>query len=194
MNGFLSVIILAGGQSSRMGRDKALIEIDGIPLLRRVYNAAIHCSDSIYVVTSWVDRYQDLLPSTVNFIAESSPRSPIVALKEALEQISSEWVLLLACDLPKLDGLVLQGWTRQLERVPKEVMAVLPKHPKGWEPTCGFYRSSCLPALAVYIEQGGRSFQKWLETQDVEELEVSDRQMLMNCNTPEDLSKILNSE
>lgn len=193
MNDFLSVIILAGGQSSRMGRDKALIEIEGIPLLRWVYNAAIHCSDLIYVITSWVDRYQNLLPSTVNFIAESSPRSPIVALKEALEQISSEWVLLLACDLPKLDGSVLQDWTMQLEGIPKEVMALLPKHPKGWEPTCGFYRSTCLPTLAAYIEQGERSFQKFLETQVVEELEVSDRQMLTNCNTPEDLSKIINS-
>jgi molybdopterin-guanine dinucleotide biosynthesis protein A len=193
MNDFLSVIILAGGQSSRMGRDKALIEVDGIPLLRRVYDAALHCSHSIYVITSWVDRYRELLPSTVNFIAELSPRSAIVALQEALEQISSEWVLLLACDLPKLDGSVLQQWVSQLDHVSEEAISVLPKHPKGWEPTCGFYRSSCLPALSAYIEQGGRSFQNWLETQIVEVLEVSDRQMLMNCNTPEDLSKILNS-
>jgi molybdopterin-guanine dinucleotide biosynthesis protein A len=187
----LSALILAGGKSSRMGRDKALIEIDGIPLLKRVCDAARQCTNSIYVMTSWVDRYQALLPS-VNFIVEESPRSPIVAFAEALDHIPTEWVLLLACDLPRINGNVLQQWSTQLDQIPETVMALLPKHPKGWEPLCGFYRKTCLPGLQRHLEQGERSFQGWLEMELVQELRVSDRQILTNCNTPEDLSYILN--
>ncbi len=47
----LSAIVLAGGQSSRMGHDKALIEISGVPLLRRVCEAALQCTNQVYVVT-----------------------------------------------------------------------------------------------------------------------------------------------
>lgn len=186
----LSAIILAGGKSSRMGCDKALIEIEGEPLLKRVCEAAKHCTDSVYVITSWVDRYQFLSP-WVQCIAEESPRSPLVAFAAALPQMQTDWVLLLACDLPRINGEALQQWTTQLEQVSEPAIALVPKSPKGWEPLCGFYRSSCLPSLENYLEQGQRSFQGWLDREVVEELRISDRQLLTNCNTPEDLAQIL---
>ncbi|MBD0362845.1 MAG: NTP transferase domain-containing protein, partial [Coleofasciculus sp. C3-bin4] len=49
----LSAIVLAGGQSSRMGRDKALITLQGVPLLRQVCEVALNCASPVYVVTSW---------------------------------------------------------------------------------------------------------------------------------------------
>ena len=190
MTDSLSAIILAGGRSSRMGRDKALIEIDGTPLLQRVCEAAIACTDSIYVVTSWCDRYS-FLPASVQFIKEESPRSPIVAFAEALPQISTEWVLLLACDLPRLKGEVLQQSTARLEQVSETAIALVPKSQKGWEPLCGFYRRTCLTSLENYLGQGKRSFQGWLDAENVEELQISDRNVLTNCNTPEELSQLL---
>ncbi|BAU14068.1 molybdopterin-guanine dinucleotide biosynthesis protein A [Leptolyngbya sp. NIES-3755] len=181
----LSAIILAGGKSSRMGQDKALIEIDGVPLLKRTYHAAKQCTDSIYVVTSWRDRYQSIL-SDVQWIEESSPRSPIVAFSEAFEQITTDWVLLLACDLPRLNGETLQELIAQLG----EVSIVVARSEEGWEPLCGFYRRDCLPSLQNYLAQGKRSFQDWLDSETVQELQISDRQILFNCNTPDDLRAI----
>ncbi|GAP95008.1 molybdenum cofactor guanylyltransferase [Leptolyngbya sp. NIES-2104] len=181
----LSAIILAGGKSSRMGQDKALIEIDGVPLLKRTYDAAKHCTDSIYVVTSWRDRYESIL-SDVNWIDESAPRSPIIAFTEAFQQVSTEWVLLLACDMPRLNGETLQELTAQLG----ESSIVVARSEEGWEPLCGFYRRDCLPSLQNYLASGKRSFQDWLNSENVQELELSDRQILFNCNTPTDLEQV----
>jgi molybdopterin-guanine dinucleotide biosynthesis protein A len=185
-----STIILAGGHSSRMGRDKALIEIQGVPMVRRVYDAARTVSDVVYVVTPRVEQYRSLLPSDTKFIAEVEPQGPTIAFSQALIHVSTEWVLLLACDLPQLEGTMLSEWATMLDQVALEAVALLPKHEKGWEPLCGFYRSTCLAGLQQFIEQGGRSFQAWLATQRVQELPIRDSFMLFNCNTPSDLEQV----
>jgi molybdenum cofactor guanylyltransferase len=195
----LSVTILAGGRSSRMGRDKATIEIDGIPMIRRIYDVVAGCrdrsgvmlgsSERIYVVTSWPQRYQPILPTTCGFIAERSPDcGPLVAFSQALAEITSEWVFLIACDLPNLSTPAIQSWIDALPSIPAESIAYLAKHAdRGWEPLCGFYRQNCHRDLLAYIDRGGRSFQGWLNRQVVTELVVTDPTWLFNCNTPEDL-------
>ncbi len=189
----IAALILAGGKSRRMGQDKALVEFEGVPLLQRVYNVAHQCCSQVYLIAPWIDRYRTLLPPSCHLLQETTfpeelePHGPLIGFAQGLGQIQADWLLLLACDLPQLQGEVLQGWMQRLPSLDRSVMALLPKHPKGWEPLCGFYRSQCLPALNAYIAQGGRSFQGWLSSQIVQEAPVSDPQMLLNCNTPQQL-------
>ncbi|NEQ95854.1 MAG: molybdenum cofactor guanylyltransferase [Cyanothece sp. SIO2G6] len=63
-------LILAGGRSSRMGQDKALIPVHGIPMIRRVYDVAVQCSPPVYVISPWGDRYRPVLPDACRFIPE----------------------------------------------------------------------------------------------------------------------------
>ncbi len=196
----LSAIVLAGGQSSRMGRDKALITLQGVPLLRQVCEVALNCASPVYVVTSWPERYQDILPDACRVIqevplpGETEPQGPLVAFAQGLAHVETDWVLLLACDLPQLQVKVLQGWARGLEKTVEEAIALLPRQAKGWEPLCGFYRRQCLPMLTKYINEGGRSFQGWLAQHPVQELPVSNTQVLFNCNTPADLELVTDSD
>jgi molybdenum cofactor guanylyltransferase len=185
----LAAIILAGGKSSRMGEDKASIPIQGVPMLQRVYQAAASVVDKVYVVTSKHQHYQHLLPNSCHFIQEMplSQEGPLVGFAQALMEVQTDWVLLLACDLPWLRVEVLQEWVAGLDRVDDEAIAYLAQHSKGWEPLCGFYRRRCLPELMEYVNQGGRSFQSWLKQQRVEVLALSEPEMLFNCNTKEDL-------
>ncbi len=193
----LSAIVLAGGLSSRMGQDKALIEIDQVPLLDKICQIALQCADSVYVITPWVERYRAVVDRQVQFIREvplsnqpNEPNGSLVGFVQGLANVQTDWVLLLACDLPGLREEVLQDWAAKLSNV-EGAIAFLPKNPEGyWEPLCGFYRQDCLPSLEVYVANGGRSFQGWIAQQSVQavqELAISDRQMLLNCNTPEDL-------
>jgi molybdenum cofactor guanylyltransferase len=203
----VAAMILAGGKSSRMGRDKATIEIDGTPLLRRIYNVVASCHsggirsiDRIHVVTPWVERYRSLLPNGLpsapaidcNFIVEQDPhRGPLVGFAQGLSQIEADWVLLLACDLPNLSTSFIQNYLDRLSDISMQSIAYLPKSDRGWEPLCGFYRGNCLESLREYINGGGQSFQGWLKGKMVTELTIDDPRILVNCNTPADLAKII---
>jgi molybdenum cofactor guanylyltransferase len=185
-----------------MGMDKATISIEGVPLIRRIYNVVAACTDNnsitlehrIYVVTPWTERYQTILPVDCLFLTEQQPhQGPLIGFAASLAEITSAWVLLLACDLPNLSTPAIQSWIDELADVPSQSMAYLPRNleGKGWEPLCGFYRRSCLASLLDYIEAGGRSFQGWLANFTVTELSIGDRQLLFNCNTPADLATVI---
>ncbi|MEP1076494.1 molybdenum cofactor guanylyltransferase [Leptolyngbya sp. PL-A3] len=205
-----AVLILAGGRSSRMGQDKAQLPVHGIPLLRRVYEVAAAVSSTVAVVTPWPKRYQPLLPKSCRFIQEplpaegDKPPGPLVGLLRGLEWLqdesseifsttgdaaSSPWILLLACDLPRLNLETLQAGTTQLTAIPPDVLAFVPQSSEGWEPLCAFYRQDCLIALTTFVQRGGRSFQGWLGEVTVQPWNLGDRQVLFNCNTVEDWQK-----
>jgi molybdenum cofactor guanylyltransferase len=190
----LAVVILAGGRSTRMGRDKAMIEIAGVPLIRRIYDVVATCVDlgQIYIVTPWPEQYRSILPTDCNFILEQQPhQGPFIAFAQALAEIKETWVLLLACDLPNLSTSIIQSWIDSLSSIDSQSIAYLPRHvSKGWEPLCGFYRQICHDSAIEYIDNGGQSFQGWLRMNVVTELVVADPRCLVNCNTPADLAAI----
>ena len=194
----IAAIVLAGGKSTRMGQDKALLIKNGCPLLTHVCTVAQAVLNDVYVITPWTTKYQNLLPVGVHLIQErvvlpnGESNCPLIGLYQALQQVQSQyqWVLLLACDLPRLNGQAIAQWCEYLTTVDQSQIALIPYSEKGYEPLCGFYRSSCLPLLQTYIEQGGKSFQKWLAQHPVQELPISDRSVLFNCNTPEDWANI----
>ncbi|MGK7941528.1 MAG: molybdenum cofactor guanylyltransferase [Crocosphaera sp.] len=196
LNRDLSAIILAGGQSTRMGEDKALLKIQGVPLLERTAIFTQAYVKETYIVTPWIDRYSGIVPPNCHLLQEKCQsgvtEGPLVGFAQGLPHVTTEWLLLLACDLPNLTNLALEECLQQLESVSEEAIACLPRHQKGWEPLCGFYRTSSLRDLESFIEGGGRAFQRWLQLHYVEELFLSDRSVLFNCNTPKDLSKISN--
>ena len=188
----LAVLILAGGASRRMGQDKALLELEGIPLLRRTWNIACTLTDAVWVATSRPEQYQVLLPSSARWIQENPPvpdtlpPGPLVAFTRALPQIEADWILLLACDLPALRPDVLQQWREMLPEVSPDAIAYLPRATQGWEPLCGFYRRTSLSSLQTHVGAGKRSFQEWLNQQTVQAIPSLPPGMLINCNTPED--------
>jgi molybdenum cofactor guanylyltransferase len=193
MGSYISALILAGGKSTRMGRDKATIAWDGVPMLCRVYDVAIACTRSVCILTPWPDRYRDMLPPNCCWLEDSQPGDgPLVALAQGCQQLDCEWIWLLGCDLPRLQADVLQRWIEQLDRLPPDILALVPRCGDRWEPLCGFYRRSIASPLNAFVSGGGRSFQKWLPQLPVEPLSLSldEVQMLHNCNRPEDISAV----
>ncbi|WP_026072823.1 molybdenum cofactor guanylyltransferase [Nodosilinea nodulosa] len=210
-----AAVILAGGRSSRMGQDKALIAVGTEPLIQRTCRVALACADPVYVVAPWPDRYRPLVPSAVHWIEErASPerpeasQGPLGALVLALGLLRDrpqcpEWVLVLACDMPNLSAAALNSWRADLATVPLPYLAYLPRRQHRWEPLCGFYRTAALEPLRQYVTaplaaskepaQGskvgprGRSLQAWLRQHPVQPMPQVEDAMLANLNTPADL-------
>jgi molybdenum cofactor guanylyltransferase len=201
----LCAIVLAGGQSSRMGQDKALMLVNGVPLLQRVCDMAVSCSDRAYIITGQAQNYQHLpISNQCQFLSEPDRQGPLMGFYFGLCQLAPQvlanrdWILLLACDLPNLQARELQRWASQLPQLSETVLAYLPKYfasdtnpsHKQWEPLCGFYRHACLTSLKQFITDGGRSFQRWLDRIEVAEIPNVQPSMLFNCNTPQDFSEL----
>jgi molybdenum cofactor guanylyltransferase len=143
----ITAIILAGGESTRMGQDKALLDLDGSTLLSHVCLVASQCTAQTYVVSPWIEKYQNFLPHDCQPVKErlvlnASSNTPLIGFAQGLELVKTEWVLLLACDLPHLSSSQVKQWLLALTTVLPTEIAFLPRSVKGWEPLCGFYRRS----------------------------------------------------
>ncbi len=191
MTATTGAVILAGGKSQRMGRDKANLVRAGETLLARTVRLA-RVIGPVAVVTPWPERYQAAVPSPCAWVRETvGGRGPLAGLRLGLAWGAAfDWVLVLACDLPYLSAAALQAWQSQVAFVPDEMAAALPRGSKGWEPLCGFYRPNRVASLQAYWLAGGRSLQGWLQQQPVAELIAGDRSVLFNCNTPADWQRV----
>lgn len=209
----LSVMVLAGGRSRRMGQDKALLPMeDDQPLLLKTVQVAQSLTSNIVIVTPWIERYQALLPESVILLKEppqpssstSKSAGPLSGFVYGWEAVPSAWCLLLACDMPYLEGLHLRRWWAWLQSElenpsasPSPMASLAPfsqavegvsrkNKRKGWEPLCGYYHRRCLPSLTQHLESGQHSFQSWLSKISVVPYYSLPEQMLFNCNTPAD--------
>ncbi|USR91000.1 molybdenum cofactor guanylyltransferase [Phormidium yuhuli AB48] len=185
----VKAVILSGGQSRRMGRDKSLVLWQGVPLLRRVYDVAAAVVGEVSIMTPWGDRYQEILPPGYHWFADEQPgEGPLVALQQVLRESNPaevDWIWLLGCDLPSLNPEILQRWLENLENSTPEDLVAVARSPQGWEPLCGFYRPQVLPQLQNFIAQGGRSFQNWLDQVPHVQIPLgkAEEEMLYNCNS-----------
>lgn len=192
------VLVLAGGHSTRMGEDKALVEVRSVPMLSRVCRVArlaLGPQTSLFIVTPWPERYIALDLHGAGFVREAQAGSgPLTGLLRGLEAISAtsreEWILVLACDLPCLQAAVLRGWVHRLAEVPETAVACLLRSntaERAWEPLCGFYRWNCRQSLGAYLQNGGRSLMGWLSGIEVAALPEGSEGTLLNCNTRADV-------
>ena len=193
-------MILAGGRSSRMGQDKALISLGGERLIQRTCGVALACAEEVYVVTPWPERYRPLVPEAVQFILEAADstdapaggRGPLLAVSYGVGALPRcpDWLLVLACDMPNLRVPVLQAWQADLAALPPNINAYLPQRQGRWEPLCGFYRAAALLTIGSGLAAGlkGPSFQRWLGQTEVASMPRVPEEMLANLNNPEDLA------
>jgi molybdopterin-guanine dinucleotide biosynthesis protein A len=184
----VSVAIQAGGQSERMGRDKALVPLAGRPLIAHVLERAAPLGDEVLVTTNSPDDYAFL---GLRLVADERPGAGALAgLQTALRAALHEVVLVLACDLPFVCVPLLE----HMLRLAPQADAVVPRWRGELEPLHAVYRRACLPAIELALAEGRRrmiSFLPGVRTTIIEEDQVAafDPQGLtfFNINTPDDL-------
>ena len=171
--------VLAGGASRRMGRDKALLQEAGLPLLERVASVVSQATGNCTVVAP-TGRYEGL---GVPVLADLWPgEGPLGGILTALESGAAEWNLIVAVDMPFLDAEFLTGL---LDEARKGGESVVPVHADGGvEPLCGVYHAGGLPRLRAFFQAGGRRVKDALHEIALRTVPAPER-ILANINTPE---------
>ena len=144
--------ILLGGDSTRMGRDKASLHWEGRPLLAHVHKIVEPLVREVLLVTrpGRVEAAQALAPAGTRVLADTATaRGPLAGIHAALRGAAHDSVLVVACDMPRINPALLEGL---LDDPQGDV--VIPRHGRHFEPLLAVYRRSCLPAIEAVLEEG----------------------------------------
>jgi molybdopterin-guanine dinucleotide biosynthesis protein A len=147
----VSAAILAGGKSSRMGSNKALLHFRGKRLITRVYEAVHPLFEDIFLVTGNPGLFDEVpCPKIPDRIPGKGPISGVDA---ALRHSRNPYVLVVGCDAPFLSTSLLE----RLAEETGEADLVIPFGPNGPEPLCAVYGKECLPLIEESLRTGNNS-------------------------------------
>ena len=189
----LSVVIQAGGKSTRMGQDKGLMPFLNTTMIQYILQQVAEMGEETIIISNNVENYKDLgYPVYPDVIPNWGA---LGGLYSALFHASYKTVLLLACDMPIIKTALLQ----HLISLSGEYDAVIPRlnSSEFAEPFRAVYKKSCLGPIMSAINAGQRrviSFFEEVDIRFVERKEVlvfdPDLVSFMNANTPKDIKTI----
>jgi molybdenum cofactor guanylyltransferase len=192
----VSGVILAGGQSRRLGRDKAVEPVGGQPLIRRVIERVSRVSSEIVVVVADQARGQGLPLAEDHRVAlDIYPgKGSLGGIFSGLSAVQEEWGLVVACDMPFLN-LELLRYMMSLRAGVAAVVPVLEGRP---EPTHALYSRACLPHIEERLKADdlkiSRFFDevrvKYVPEEDIARFDP-DYLSFFNINSQPDLDKAL---
>ena len=175
-------LVLAGGDSRRMGTDKAGLELDGSTLLERGVALLSEVVADVHVSV----RDTDALRSHYVCISDSVDiRGPAAGMLSAHRLFPDEAWLVLACDMPLVSHSIL---SRLLENRDPEAAATCWLGADGRpEPLCAVYDPATLAAFLRHINAGGNAGPRgWLIKQQARMLELPESTALSSANTPQE--------
>ncbi len=176
----LDGVILAGGQSSRLGVDKALLRLGDVPLLRIVADRLAQVCNEVVVAVDRPGRYEELGLSA-RMVADLSPgHGPLSGGQAGLQASGTKHVLVVACDLPFLNVKLL----RFMAGLPRSYEALVPWQDGRWHPLHSIYARSCQEDVDAMLAKGGGSMRDLLARLVVRRLVVRELRRL----DPEGLS------
>jgi molybdopterin-guanine dinucleotide biosynthesis protein A len=174
-----SGFVLAGGGSSRMGRDKALLPYRGTTLVQHLARAVQDAAGSVALIGE-PGRYSSL--GYPVYPDKFSGCGPLGGIYTALSVSPTDWNLIVACDMPGLSPIVLRTLLQTAEESGAScVVATGPGDEP--EPLCAVYHRCCLPAMARAIQEKRFKMKELVKELDPRTMPV-DGLALANVNTP----------
>jgi molybdopterin-guanine dinucleotide biosynthesis protein A len=184
-------VILAGGRSSRMGRDKASLIVSGVPLFEGVLTVLQRVFAEVLIAG---DR-PDLCRPQVPCLTDLYPGSALGGLYTALLAARTPFIFAAACDLPYPDPRLIRAILARREGYD----VVVPCTPRGLEPLFALYGKGCLAPMREQLEAGRLRICELFARLRVRHVEAAElppgwERALCNLNTPEDLRRLTEEE
>jgi len=175
--------VLAGGASSRMGRNKALLKSGNRTMIEIVVSAVREAAGSVTVIGP-PEIYSPLgFPVFPDLKAGAGP---LAGIETALTRTEAAWNLIVACDMPRVTPLLLRRILDAAEANPG-AGCILPESAQGCvEPLCAAYHKSMLPSISLALATGVRKVTAALPLESITYLSLTDDSAFQNINTPDD--------
>lgn len=189
----ISAVVLAGGESRRLGQDKCMLLVDGQPLLTRTLALLASLAGDLVVVSNDPHRTRDV-PFAVRLVPDRTPGvGALMGLYSGLRAARHQRAVAVACDMPFLNLPLL----RYMVDLSADYDVVLPRVGDMVEPLHAIYGKGCLGPMERQLALGRRriiSFFDDVRVRYVEEAEVDryDPRHLsfLNVNTPDDWRRV----
>ncbi|MEX0929657.1 MAG: molybdenum cofactor guanylyltransferase [Balneolales bacterium] len=181
-----TLYIPCGGRSQRMGRDKALLEFEGKPLLERQYERSKSYFNEV-VLLSGTHNYQTHLRQLPDALPDAGPLGGLLAALQEHTGVGNTYIALIPVDVPKLSNETLK-WLAYT--VPEDdTDAIVIRSGEIIQPLAGLYRSTLAGRLSNFLGRGERRVMRFLKELSHTYVEVSPGAM-ENINTPEDFKRL----
>lgn len=183
-------LVLTGGKSQRMGRDKALLEYYGQPHAQYLYNLLRDYCEQVFL-SARLQQWQGTPLADLPTLEDSLPsEGPIVGILTALRAYPQVNWLVVACDLPYLNGQTLLPLLQQYR---EDVVATCYHHPQENfpEPLCAIYTPHALSVFEAAYAAGVRCPVKVLQQSPCHCIAPRHPRATANVNTPEDYAHAL---
>ncbi|SCZ77139.1 formate dehydrogenase accessory sulfurtransferase FdhD [Acidaminobacter hydrogenoformans] len=191
MKRFGTAVLLAGGQSSRMGFDKQTLCVGDMRLTDLIFRQLTEVFEDIVVVTGRPELYAGRPVRVVSDRLYGV--GPLAGIHAGLQASESEYIYLMACDMPSFSAAFARYMMGRL----KNEKACVSRFGEWIEPFHGFYHRSLISEIEGFVESGRRNIFKFLEQFEVCYIEEattrsfsSDWSLFDNLNTPEQLERL----
>ena len=183
--------ILAGGKSSRMGKDKALLEFNGKPFIQRIAETLQKVFKNVIIISDHGEDYKFLgLPIYEDVFKNCGP---LGGIHSAFVHATTEMIFVVSCDLP----LFSEETVRCIIEMASPGAVVVSQSAEEIQPLCGLYSRQCFLLLEKHLHRGRRKVLEFLE--DVQSVIVTPKcyqgrniyRELSNINSPEDYQKLI---
>ena len=187
-----SSVILAGGASRRMGRDKSQLTLNGEKLIARAARKLSALTDDLILVTNTPEQFEGL---SVRLAGDVIPGGGALSgIHAGLTAARHEWALVVACDMPFLNLDLLRYMASLAPGAP--AAAVVPRWKGELETLHTFYSRQCLPVIEPILHRGGGRIIEFYERINVRYVEPDEITLLdpdglsfFNVNSPEDWAR-----
>jgi len=176
-------VIFAGGKSSRMGKDKALLPFGGYATLAEYqYRRLLPLFERVSLSTK-EDKFPFAAPLILDHDSEQS--SPMVALASILSALKGDTVFVLSVDMPFVDAALIEKLFAAA-RLHPDASVIVARSPEGTEPLCAIYRTTLLPRVEDLLRQGEHRMHTLIKNISSVEVLCDRETPFANLNTPED--------
>ena len=184
-------IILAGGKNTRMGTNKAFLEIDGSRLIDKAINIYREIFSEIIIVTNDPLSYIEF--TDVAIVTDIyKGKGPLGGIYTGLFYANNSYAFVAACDMPFLNEDFIIYMTKQVGKYD----IIVPELPEGFQPLYAIYSKNCLShikKLLIADKLKITGFYKDVRLLSIPEEKIipfnQDGRLFLNVNTPEDMKK-----